>query len=89
MFTYGNITSRYHQRSTAFSPSLQDYDEWLEGLPEDTGMDMCRLGFEKCKSAPSFTRYVMEKNDVGMEEYIRQHMDPEEYAAYKAMRKAL
>ncbi|MFD3003597.1 hypothetical protein ACFS7Z_24785 [Pontibacter toksunensis] len=89
MFTYGNITYRYHLRSTEFIPSLQDYYEWLEGLPDDMRLAMRQLGFGVCKSAPSFTRYVMEKNDVGLEEYIRQHMDAEDYAAYKAMRKAI
>jgi hypothetical protein len=40
-------------------------------------------GFEACKGILSFTRYVNEKNDVGLEEYIRQRMDPEDYAEYQ------
>ncbi|MCC9167878.1 hypothetical protein [Pontibacter harenae] len=85
MFTYGNIVYRYHQQSQEFEPSEEDYLEWLEGLPENVQRHMRQLGFEKCRSVLSFTRYVLEKNDVGQEEYVRQHMDSEDYAAYRAM----
>lgn len=82
LFTVGNITYRYHQSAKDYSPSLQDYHEWLEGLPENVRKGMQEKGFESCKSVLSFTRYVNEKNDVGLEEYIRQQMDDEDFAEY-------
>lgn len=83
MFTVGNASYRYHQEAKDYSPILKDYEEWLEGLPESISRDMRAQGFEACTSILSFTRYVMEKNDVGMEEYIRQLMDPEDYTEYR------
>ncbi|RNI31772.1 hypothetical protein EFA69_06115 [Rufibacter immobilis] len=83
LFTIGNITYRYHQAAKDFSPSLQDYHEWLEGLPETVRKGMQEKGFERCKSVLSFTRYVNEKNDIGLEEYIRQQMDAEDLAEYQ------
>lgn len=84
LLTVGNITYRYHQRAIDVSPSLQDYHEWLEGLPENIRKGMQEKGFESCKSVLSFTRYVNEKNDVGLEEYIRQQMDAEDLAEYQS-----
>jgi hypothetical protein len=84
-YTYGNINYRYHNRAREFNLSLQDYQEWLEGLPENVRKDMQGKGFEACKGVLSFTRYVMEKNDIGLEEYIRQHMDPADYAEFKEL----
>jgi hypothetical protein len=85
LYTFGNITFRYHHQAREFAPTLQDFEEWLEGLPENVRKHMQEEGFEACKGVLSFTRYVMEKHDIGLEEYIRQQMDPAEYAEYKQL----
>ena len=85
LFTYGNIAYRYHHLAQEFAPTSQDYQEWLEGLPENVRRDMQDKGFEACKGVLSFSRYVMEKNDVGLEAYVRQHMDPGDYAEYREL----
>jgi hypothetical protein len=85
MFTHGNITFRYHSDAHRFDPTQKDYKEWLEGLTENVRNGMKKLGFEGCKSVLSFTRYVMEKNDIGLEEYIKMHMDAEDYNEYRKL----
>lgn len=90
LFTHGNITYRYHQRSREFNPTEREYHEWLEGLPDNVRKGMQKMGFDRtaerqCKTVLSFTRYVMEKNDVGLDEYIRQHMDSDDYEEYISM----
>ncbi|KAA5541977.1 hypothetical protein [Adhaeribacter rhizoryzae] len=82
LFTNGNISYRYHMQAKEFSPTVKDYEEWLEGLPENIRKSMQEKGFESCKTILSFTRYVNEKNDIGMDEYIRQQMGAEDYAEY-------
>ncbi|MET3114856.1 hypothetical protein AAKU52_002596 [Pedobacter sp. CG_S7] len=84
IFCCGNASYRYHQKAENFNPVEQDYKEWLEGLPPNIQKDMIERGFEQCKSILSFSRYVNEKNDVGMEEYIKNLMG-EEYQEYKAL----
>jgi len=82
LFTNGNITYRYHTQAKDFSPTPEDYQEWLAGLPENIRKSMQEKGFEGCKSVLSFTRYVNEKNDIGLEEYVREQMGAEDYAEY-------
>lgn len=82
LFSFGNATFLYHQRSKEFNPSLQDFEEWLEGLPENIRKDKVKMGFEACRSHLSFSRYVLEKNDMGMDEFVRQLMGDEEYREY-------
>jgi len=84
LFTHGNITYRYHSEAKAFDPTEVDFKEWLEGLPENIRRDMEYQGFEACKGVLSFTRYVNEKNDIGMDEYVQQQMDPADLAEYKS-----
>jgi hypothetical protein len=85
LFTHGNITSRYHTDAKRLVPTLEDWKEWLTGLPEVVSKHMKEKGFEECKSVLSFTRYVMEKNDIGIDEYISLHMDKEDLAEFQAM----
>lgn len=72
LFSYGNASYKYH--ALELEPTIQDYNEWIEGLDEPVKKGMQGLGFEKCKGVLSFTRYVREKNDIGMEEFLKNEM---------------
>lgn len=85
LMSYGNATYRYHQEASEHEPTEQDYQEWLEGLPENVATGMAAKGFEWCRTVLSFTRYVNEKHDVGMEEYVRSLMGEAEYEEYKKL----
>ena len=85
MFSYGNAVYRYHQAAAEHEPTHQEYEEWLEGLPENISRDMAAKGFERCRTVLSFTRYVQEKNDVGLDEYVRGLMGEAEYEEYRAL----
>ena len=85
LFTYGNSAYLYHQKAKEFEPNKEDYEEWLEGLPEKMRKEMQKDGFEACKRVLSFTRYVMEKNDVGMEEFVKNLMGAEDYSEYRSL----
>ncbi|GEO05527.1 hypothetical protein AAE02nite_31910 [Adhaeribacter aerolatus] len=84
LFTHGNISYRYHQEAKEFNPTVKDFEEWLEGLPENMRHDMQQRGFEACKGILSFTRYVNEKNDIGLDEYVRQQMGSADFAEYQS-----
>jgi hypothetical protein len=88
LFSYGNSAYIYHQQGKDFEPSKHDFEEWLEGLPENVRKEMQNKGFESCKNMLSFTRYIMEKNDVGMAEFIKQKMGSEDYAEYQSLIKS-
>lgn len=75
-FKVGNATFNYHLQAKKFSPTEKDWLEWLEGLPGTVRAEMRSRGFQGCQTVLSFTRYVNEKNDVGLEEYLRQNIDP-------------
>lgn len=80
LFAFGNATYLYH--NLAFEATEADYKEWLEGLSEPIRNDMKNKGFEACKSILSFTRYVREKNDVGLEEFVKQKMGEIDYKKF-------
>lgn len=85
IFLYGNVTYRYHQEAKGYKPSIEDWREWVSGLNEPMRGDMEKKGFDGCKSILSFTRYVMEKNDVGLDEYLKRHIDPKDLEEFNGL----
>jgi len=81
LFSFGNATIYYHKLE--IEPTLKDYNEWLEGLDPNIRQDMYNRGFDNCKNILSFTRYVREKRDIGMEQFVREKMGEETYKKYK------
>ena len=84
-FRIGNATYVYHQLAYDTSDEILRtyYEEWLEGLPPGIKEDMKTKGFERGKNALPFTRYVNERNDIGMNEWMQAHLSAEDYAVYK------
>ncbi|MEG0037511.1 MAG: hypothetical protein RR733_05170 [Victivallaceae bacterium] len=54
-------------------------------MQENIRKDMQSKGFETCKSILSFTRYVREKRDIHMEDFIIEKMGIEQYGKYKEL----
>lgn len=84
LFSYGNASYIYHNLD--IEPTEQDYKEWLEGLEEGNfKKDMENKGFDSCRRILSFTRYVREKHDIGMDEFVRKEMGEETYKKYRLL----
>lgn len=87
LFRIGNATYRYHQLAASAGDIPESYfEEWLEGLPANIRKDMEKQGFEKCKSMLSFTRYVNECRDIGMDDWMKKHLSEEDYNVYSDKR---
>ena len=86
LFHIGNASFIYHRLSDDISVSELElyYLEWLQGLPPAIRKSMEKHGFEECKSMLSFNRYVNERRDIGMDEWMREHLSKEDYQFYKS-----
>lgn len=82
IFRFGNAAYIYHQEAADLEPTETDFEEWLAGLPENIRKGMREKGFESCKNVLSFSRYVLEKNDMGMKEWMKNHLSDEDYNEY-------
>jgi hypothetical protein len=61
------------------------FEEYLEGLPHD-GLRRAEKagGLEKAKRSFPFRRYVLERHDIGMDEFLRMNLSTEDYAFHQA-----
>tara|TARA_R110002153_G_C13154519_1_gene482373 strand:+ start:341 stop:709 length:369 start_codon:yes stop_codon:yes gene_type:complete len=87
LLRFGNAAYIYHHKAEELEPTELDFGEWLEGLPKNVRSDMEMQGFELCKGVVSFTRYVMEKNDIGMGEWMERNLSTEDYEVYREITK--
>lgn len=85
LFRIGNATYVYHQLAYAQNNDKQlesYYHEWLKGLPANLANEMQTKGFQYCKTIWAFTRYVNERNDIGMSEWMKEHLSVGDYEYY-------
>lgn len=73
------------QESRSATELLQIYfDEYLEGLPNKRVQESERArGLDNAKRSWPFRRYVLERNDFGMDEFMRLNLSEDDYAYYK------
>lgn len=86
-FRIGNACYIYHQSAEKLEPTKEDFKEWLEGLPTQPRKDFERKGFENCLGVLSFTRYVNEKNDIGLDTWLQKHLSQEDYKMWISQNK--
>ena len=63
------------------------YKERLEGLPPNISRKMRTLGFEACKTMIPFTRYVNERNDIGMRDWLKEHLSASDFNYWQELSK--
>lgn len=85
IFIIGNATVHYHRKANEYEPTESDWKEWINGLPTSIAEHMKGEGFEKAKTVLSFTRYVLEKNDVGLDEFLKANVGPAVIEEYKGL----
>ena len=80
LFRIGNVTMCYMNNDEIdFNPTEEDFENWLSGLPENMQNHFRADGLEKSKSALPFRRFYMEYNDIGLDEYMKRLLSPQDY----------
>ena len=76
-----------HQAESRSARELLEiyWDEYLEGLPHE-GLRRAEkeAGLDHAKKSFGFRRYVLERHDIGMDEFLRQHLSDEDYAFHRS-----
>jgi uncharacterized protein with NAD-binding domain and iron-sulfur cluster len=84
IFRLGNAAYIYHQLAFNASREFSEmcYSEWLEGLPPNISEAMKRKGFEGCKTILPLTRYVNERKDIGIDEWMKENLSENDFKEY-------
>ena len=82
LFSVGNAELQYHLLTKKHKPTKKDYNEWLNGLDEVDKQNMKERGFESCKTDFTFTQFVLEKKNIGKDEWMKKNLTKAEYSFY-------
>ena len=83
LFRIGNASYCYHTGAESLEPTQEDFNEWIKGLPVEFRGGFIKRGFDDCRGVLSFTRYVNEKNDIGMDQWMKEHLSNDDYHEYE------
>ena len=84
LFSFGNASYRYHSLADNMELNTKNlWEEWLAGLPAHMAANFAKEGYERGQSAIPFTRYVMERSDIGFDAYVKELMGEEDYAEFQ------
>lgn len=82
LLRWGNATYCYYHHEADVTET--DYLEWLEGLPARTQATMRALGHTGLRESLPLRRYVLEKNDIGISDFLKILLSPYDWQAYQA-----
>lgn len=88
IFSYGNASVLYYKEAkmAISEESFKDYLSALREYGDNKIADHFEAqGFEKSKGAIPYIRYVNEKQDIGMEEFIKEKLGEKLYNEYKSL----
>src|SRR5579859_6910217 len=83
MYSYGNACYRYYQMTDDLQPTQQDYQEWLEALPEKVKQVEIKAGFDQSRRSFPFRRYVLEKAGHHLQDHVRSLLGEKVYAEFE------
>ncbi|WP_224995366.1 hypothetical protein [Cesiribacter sp. SM1] len=74
----GEVAFSYYQVQRS-SPSEQDYEGWLNSLPEIISRQYQLLGYERGKHSIDFRRYFMAIRQQDMFNYMEENLSREDF----------
>ena len=84
---WGNAMACYYHHHEA-TVTETDFLEWVAGLPASTQVTMRALGFEELRESLPLRRYVLEKNDISLSDFLKVMLSAADWQVYQATSEA-
>lgn len=75
------IVAQYY-KDTPVKMTEALFDQWIEALEEPLKTAFAQKGFEDAKDVLPFRRFAQELNDDGLRDYMRRHLNKDDFAYY-------
>lgn len=79
------IRKYYELAATTVLPSKEDFENWLDTLPEADRVTFAARGMTHCWDIPAFKRFVYEGRGHRLENFLRIYLTPEEYSIWASI----
>ena len=80
----GRITTDYYKQLNAQELTEKDFKLWIESLEEPMRGVFNKKGLEDCRGVLNFQRFILELQDNGLDEYLKNNLTEEDFNFYRA-----
>lgn len=75
-------TISYYKQLDAKELTQKDFTLWIDSLEEPMKGAFNKKGLDECRGVLNFQRFILELRDIGLDEYLKERLSPEDYLEY-------
>lgn len=87
MATIGKIVLGYYDQLITRDLTKQDFDDWIESLQDPIRSHFKAKGLDGCREVLNFQRFILETQDRGLSEYLKERLTEEDFNYWTAQNK--
>jgi hypothetical protein len=80
----GRITTGYYKQLNRDELTDKDFNLWIESLEEPMRGVFNSKGLDNCRGVLNFQRFILELQDKGLDEYLKNNLTDEDFSYYIA-----
>jgi hypothetical protein len=80
----GHVITSYYKQLNRDDLTENDFHEWIESLQEPMKSAFKNKGLDECRGVLNFQRFILELQDKGLQEYLKDRLTEEEFNYWKA-----
>lgn len=84
MITIGRVVRGYYDQLTAKDLTKQDFYLWINSLHDPIKSHFMAKGLEGCREVLNFQRFMLEMQDKGLNEYMKERLTEEDFSYWMA-----
>jgi hypothetical protein len=75
----GKVVNSYYYQLKKKEITEEKFSVWIESLEDPMKKDFKAKGLEKCSGVLNFQRFILELQDNGLEEYLKNELSDEDF----------
>jgi hypothetical protein len=73
----------YYSQLKSKELTEEDFNLWIDSLPEPMKSAFKSKGLNQCRGVLNFQRFILELQDNGLEEYLKNELKEEDYSYWR------
>lgn len=75
----GKITTDYYKQINRDELTEDSFTLWIESLEEPMRSNFKNKGLDNCRGVLNFQRFILELQDIGLDEYLKNNLTEEDF----------
>ena len=80
----GRATTDYYKQLNRNELTEEDFKQWIESLEEPMRSSFKNKGLDNCRGVLNFQRFILELQDIGLDEYLKNNLTEEDFSYWVA-----